>query len=193
MNFRAQQFIREYMIDLNGAAAARRAGYSPHSAGRRAFELLERPDVKAALRRAMAERARRTDITADRVLEELARIAFADLSRLADWGPEGFKLKPSGQLREEDTSAVAFVSLGGRNKTQRIRMHNKLSALEALARHLGVLRNGRKTVDRDLGPGSAEAIMARQAEQDAHAASARAKLMKVVEDYARECAAKAKT
>jgi phage terminase small subunit len=192
MNFRAQQFVREYLIDLNGAAAARRAGYSPHSAGRRAFELLERPDVKTALRRAMADRARRTDITADRVLEELARIAFADLSRLADWGPDGVRLKPANELREEDTAAVAFVSLGGRNKTQRIRMHNKISALVALARHMGLLRDGRKTVDRDLGPDAVEAMKARHEEQRALADRARAKLMRVVEDYARECEAKAK-
>jgi len=192
MNLRARQFVREYLIDLNGTAAARRAGYSPRWAGRRAFELLDRPDVKAAVRRAMAERARRTNITADRVLEEFARIAFADLSRVIDWGPEGVKLKPVAELRDEDTSAVAFVSLGGRNKTQRIRMHNKLRALEALARHLGLLRDGRKTVDRDLGPGAAEAMAARQAQQDALAASARAKLMRVVEDYARESAAAAK-
>jgi phage terminase small subunit len=186
MNFRAQQFVREYMIDLNGSAAARRAGYSPHSAGRRAFELLARPEVKSALREAMAERARRTNITADRVLEELARIAFADLGRVADWGPDGIQLKPASALCAGDTAALAFISFGGRHKMQRIRMHDKIGALVALARHVGVLRDGRKTVDRDLGPSAAETMAARVKEQNALAESARAKLKKVVEDYARE-------
>lgn len=115
MNLRTRQFIREYLIDLNGSAAARRAGYSPRSAGRRAFELLERPEVKAAVRAAMAARARRTNVTADRVLEEFARIAFADLRRVSDWGPGGFRLKPSARLADADAAAVAWVSTGGRN------------------------------------------------------------------------------
>jgi len=187
MNLRTRQFVREYLIDLNGSAAARRPGYSLRSAGRRAFELLERPEVKAAVRAAMAARARRTNITADRVLEEFARIAFADLRRVSDWGPGGFRLKPSARLADADAAAVAWVSTGGRKgaRAQRIRMHDKQRALEALARHLGLLRDGRKTVDRDLRPEAGASWMAALAQDRALADSARAKLKRMIEKLAK--------
>jgi phage terminase small subunit len=65
------RFVQEYLVDCNGAAAARRAGYSVHRADRQAQENLRKPAVAAAIAEAQAKRAERTQITADWVLERL--------------------------------------------------------------------------------------------------------------------------
>ena len=75
-------FIREYVVDLNGAAAVR-AGYSHATAKEQASRLLTNVNIKEAVAAAMHDRAERTEITADRVLREYAKIAFAD-NRIRD-------------------------------------------------------------------------------------------------------------
>lgn len=81
---RRQAFVREYLVDLNGRQAAIRAGYSPDSARRIASDLLAIDEVRAAVDKAMAERAARTDITADKVLQRWWDIANADPAELIE-------------------------------------------------------------------------------------------------------------
>lgn len=69
-------FVREYVVDLNGAAAAERAGYSPKSSRYAARELMKNAAVRAAIDVAIAERAARTELTADNVLQSLQRLSL---------------------------------------------------------------------------------------------------------------------
>lgn len=151
LNPRQRLFIEHYLIDLDGQAAAIRAGYAPSNAQVRAARLLRRADVKAAIGAAMAARAARTDITAARVLEEYAAIAFADPRRFADWGPEGARFYGSAQLAPEDTPLIAEViereprprrgDKKSRGDTQgylrRVKLFDKFAALRSLLRILG--------------------------------------------------------
>ena len=73
---RQAAFVHEYLIDLNGTQAAIRAGYSPKSAGYSARAHMKSPAVQSAIQEAMNERAARTAIRADVVLESLVRIAL---------------------------------------------------------------------------------------------------------------------
>lgn len=73
-----QRFIEEYLVDNNGTQAAIRAGYSVNTAASQASRLLRNAQVRAALDAAIAEQSERTGITADRVLQEYADLAFAD-------------------------------------------------------------------------------------------------------------------
>lgn len=68
-------FIREYLVDKNGTAAAIRAGYSPRSAKHTASGMLKKPRIKAAVDKALKEQARRTLIAADQVLLDINRLA----------------------------------------------------------------------------------------------------------------------
>lgn len=77
-------FVREYLIDLNGKQAAIRAGYSAHTAESQGARLLGYAKVRSAVQEAMAKRAERTETTADEVLAELRRIAFADPRELVE-------------------------------------------------------------------------------------------------------------
>jgi phage terminase small subunit len=140
LNLRQRRFVQEYLRCANGKEAAIRAGYSRRSAAEIAVHLKHKPKVARAIRLARSAEGRRAQIDADRVLAELARIAFSDLRRMADWGPGGLVLNPAAATAEEDRAAIAeIVTLKTRRRqTARIRLHNKLHALKALARHVGL-------------------------------------------------------
>ena len=65
------RFVQEYLIDLNAAQAAIRAGYSAKTARVIGHENLIKPDIAAAIEKAMAERAERTELTADWVVDPM--------------------------------------------------------------------------------------------------------------------------
>jgi phage terminase small subunit len=138
---RHRRFVLEYVIDLNGSAAAVRAGYARGKAGARASELLRRPEVQLAIRDEMKERDKRLRLTSERIIREAMCIAFADPSRIAHWGPDGVELVDSDDLTPDDRAAVKWISVGGRKgaHAQRFEMHDKLAALELLARMTGLL------------------------------------------------------
>lgn len=151
MHPRHRRFVLEYIIDLNGRAAAIRAGYAEAKAASRAAILLRRPEVAAFLRAELEAREARTRVTGDRVILEYAHIAFADPARIARWTKEGVELMPSDSMAPCDRAAIKRISTGGRKGKHAafFELHDKLAALEALGRFTGVLM-----------PGAAKAIAA---------------------------------
>lgn len=96
-----QRFVDEYLIDLNGTQAAIRAGYSASTAAEQAYDLLRKPQIVDSIAVARKAQQERTQITADKVVTELALIAFADARELAEvktgccrccWG-DGFRFQ----------------------------------------------------------------------------------------------------
>lgn len=134
---RRQAFVRHLLITGNGSEAARRAGYSARSAARTASRLLRTPAVAAALDAQRRRTARRLAISAERVLTEYARIAFSDLTDYLAWGPDGLTLAPSARLDADRAAAVAEVAETGAGRV-RIKLHDKVRALDALAKRLGL-------------------------------------------------------
>ena len=92
--------------------------------------------MREAIDKALAERSRRTGVTADRVIRELAKIAFADIGDIADM--ETGEILPDAQ--KVDTSAIASIKIKKTyNATEReIRMVDRNRALELLGKHLGL-------------------------------------------------------
>ncbi|HVA16081.1 MAG TPA: terminase small subunit, partial [Candidatus Dormibacteraeota bacterium] len=111
MNHRMQIFVAEYLVTLNATEAARRAGYSSRHAGLRGYALLRRPDVQLAIRAAMDARAARTGVSADRVVEELASIAFSDMRKILDFGPNHVRLRPASEMSAFDRAAIKSISV----------------------------------------------------------------------------------
>ena len=77
-------FVQEYLIDLNATQAAIRAGYKEDNAYSMGAENLKKPQIAERIEEVMNERAARTDITQDRILNELAKIGFAENGRIGD-------------------------------------------------------------------------------------------------------------
>lgn len=138
-----KRFVEEYLVDLNATQAATRAGYSGKTARQMGAENLSKPDIQAALRDAMEARSRRTEVTADAVISELAAIAFANMSDYLDWGPNGVALRGKAELTRNQCAALAEISetLTKSGATRRIKLYDKISALEKLGRHLGLFRD----------------------------------------------------
>ena len=133
-----KMFVREYLIDLNATRAAIRAGYSQKRASELGYQLLQKTTVQAAIQSSMDKRAQRTQITQDKVLKELARLGFANMSNYVKWGPGGVTLKSSDELTEDETAAVAEVSetVTESGSTIRFKLHDKKGTLELIGRHL---------------------------------------------------------
>ncbi len=176
-------FVDEYLVALNASEAARRAGYSSKSAHVMGCQLMKEPEIARAIREAMEARSLRTRVDADRIVLELARVAFSDLGRIADWGPEGVWLKPNNAMAESDRAAIAELRpLGGEADQAgavriHIRLQNKQRALDSLARHFALYGRNAKLI-----AGRPEDRM----DQEALAQSARAKLRAHIDAYARE-------
>lgn len=86
LNARHQRFVAEYLIDQNAAAAYRRAGYKATEGSARvnASRLLTNADIRAAIATAQGKILDKLELTAERVLQELARIAFFDARKMFD-------------------------------------------------------------------------------------------------------------
>lgn len=149
---RQRRFVEEYLVDLNPGAAAVRAGYGEKSAASVGRRLRRLPSVRAAIETAMERRSERLGITQDRVVAELARIAFADIRDFVAWDEDGVTLRASRELGPGQTACVAEIveSPAKTGKGLRIKLHGKTQALTALARHLGPA--GRDRDDGQDGP-----------------------------------------
>lgn len=79
-----QAFVAEYLIDFNATKAAERAGYSKKTADKQGTQLLAKPSISESIRDAIEARQRRTEITQDKVIKEIARYAFNDASDAVD-------------------------------------------------------------------------------------------------------------
>jgi phage terminase small subunit len=134
---RQQRFVEEYLVDLNATQAAIRAGYSLETADVQGPRLLGNVGVAEAISAAKADRSRRTGITAERVLQELAALAFSDLGDYVAWDENGVRVRPSSEV---DTRAVLEVrqTVTKDGGSRSIKLHDKLGALVTLGRHLGM-------------------------------------------------------
>ena len=140
MTKKQKRFVEEYLIDLNATQAAIRAGYSPDTAKSIGSENLTKPDLQARIAKAMAERSKRTGVNADRVVMELAKIAFVNAGDVID--AETATLKPDAA--KEDTAAIQSVKVktfGEDGMEREIKMADKLKALELLGKHLGMFKD----------------------------------------------------
>jgi phage terminase small subunit len=145
-----QRFVEEYLVDLNATEAALRAGYSSkrRSAKQQGFENLKRPAIAAAIQEARAKLSQQTGVSAERVLEELARIAFSDIRDLFTWDEERACYVPSRNLTKAQAAIVSSVKSKTRHFTTEdetetsieleLKTYDKLGALEKLGKHLGM-------------------------------------------------------
>ncbi len=141
-----RRFVDEYLTDLNGTRAYRVAypGASYAAARTNAGRLLALPAVAREVRAGRAAQRKRTRVTADRVVRELAAIAFSDIGDLFDSNGRPI---PVHRLDPVTRRAIAAVSIGRvdgpagvvREKFS-VRFWDKLRALELLARYLGLDR-----------------------------------------------------
>ncbi|MBC8240998.1 MAG: terminase small subunit [Alphaproteobacteria bacterium] len=150
LNHKRRRFVDEYLVDLNATQAAIRAGYSPRSARSNGPYLLKIPAVARAVAMRQARISNHLFVTAERVVLEYARLAFADMADYMHFAENGVVLLDWSAMPEDATKAILEVTQDvyneGRGGNQReikrtkFKLHDKRGALDALAKHLGLFR-----------------------------------------------------
>lgn len=160
LNPRQAVFCAEYITDFNATQAAIRAGYASKYAARVAYKMLLQPHIQEAVNREITARAKRTHITQDRVLRELAAVAFFDPRKL--FAPDGSPL-PINEL--DDATAAALGGLDvqevfegtGENRVfvgyiKKYKVTDKNTALGNAMKHLGMLKESLALSGPEGGP-----------------------------------------
>jgi phage terminase small subunit len=142
MTPKQERFIQEYLIDLNATQAAIRAGYSEDTANEQGARLLANVSIQKEIKQLMEERSKRTEITADRVLQEFWHIATDDIKNYLRFhqdenGKVKMEIKDSDTI---DTRSVGEVSIG-KDGQFRFKMYCKDNALLQVGRHLGMFND----------------------------------------------------
>lgn len=146
-----RRIAEEYIRDYNAKRVAGCVGMSPGAVG----NVVKRPEVQEYIEWLEATRSVRTAITADRVLLELARIGFADPRKLVQVDAEGnVRITPTDELSEDDAACIASIATTGTGV--RVKIHDKLSALEKLGKHLGMFTD---VVDQRLSVQAMPSVM----------------------------------
>ena len=143
MTNKQKRFCEEYLVDLNATQAAIRAGYKPDNAYATGAENLKKPQIRARVDQMLADQSIRTGVSADRVVRELAKIAFAKATDIID--------TETGNVREdatdEDRACIAAVKVKRVNGAdfdsmeREIRLCDKVKALELLGKHFGIFED----------------------------------------------------
>lgn len=151
-------FTREYIIDKNGAGAAIRAGFSARVAKQQACALMKRKHVGDEIARLLQKQGERLEISADRVIKEIAKLAFSDICQLFD---SGGLLKDVSSLENDVSATVSSVESleeydgHGDQKvlignTKKVKLWDKTKALEMLGRHFKLFSDVVITRDGDF-------------------------------------------
>ena len=146
LNEKQRRFAREYIIDLNATQAAIRAGYSVKTAYSIGQRLLKNVEIQNEIQHIQKNREKRTDVTADKVVLEMAKVAFINIK---DCFTKDNTLKDIQALPDDAAAAITSVEtleefdyVQGVKKcvgyTKKIKLADKLRALELLGKHLGM-------------------------------------------------------
>src|SRR6185437_12987689 len=149
---RCERFAQEYVVDLNATRSAIAAGYSEKGATVRGSELLARRNVRKRVDELLSKRASKLELTAQRVLEEISRLAFSNMADYMEIGEDG---KPIGldlsKITRDQAAAIQEISedtTGGSGDGERrlilrtkFKLTDKTKNLELLGRHLGMLND----------------------------------------------------
>lgn len=143
MTPKQELFCLEYLKDLNATAAYKRAGYkarTDHVAEVEGHKLLRNPEIAKKIQEAMNKRAEKLEITAERVLTEIARIAYVDISRAYD---EKGRLLPLHEMPEDVRRAISGVEVAEERvdgvvvgEVRKVKFWDKKGSLDLLGRHL---------------------------------------------------------
>ena len=141
LNQRQEMFCREYIKDLNGTQAAIRAGYSPKTADRMAYELLKKPEIQAFVLQSKAERVEEVKVDANYVLKRLIEIDEMDVADIMDDGGDFLPIRKWPKVWRTTLSGldIAIINSGDTEAIiKKIKWPDKVKNLELLGKHIGV-------------------------------------------------------
>lgn len=147
LNDKQKKFVSEYVKDCNATQAAIRAGYSKKTAQEQSSRLLSNVIVRVEIDKKIKKAADSSEITVERTLRELSRLAFFDIRKLVN--PDGSP-KPIQDLDDDTAAAIGgldileeFEGTGKDRKfigyTKKYKITDKNSAIEKSMKYLKLL------------------------------------------------------
>lgn len=127
-------FINEYVVDFNGTRAAIKAGYSKNTARMIATENLSKPYIREAIDKLVNELNEQCRIKRERIINEIASIAFDDASNYLEFTENGIKLKNSVDVDTKNIQEISFDRYG----QPKLKLYSRDTALYKLAEYLGM-------------------------------------------------------
>ena len=144
-----ERFCLEYVVDLNATQAAIRAGYSPKTARFIGAENLTKPNIAARIAELQQKTARKLEITAEAIANELALLAFSNMEDYAKVGGDLSKLTRE-QLAAIQEAVFEELEDGKVVRRTKIKLAGKRESLETLGRYLGLEVERRLNINVDL-------------------------------------------
>ena len=147
-----RRFVDEYLVDFNVTQAAIRAGYSKRSAHVTGAETLRNPKVAVEIARRQRDLQVRTEVSQDRVVKELMRVAFADATNYVQGQPRTIVgvdgkervvqvVMPTEMAELTDDQRAAIAAIKQTSSGIEVKLCDKLKALELLGRHIGMFND----------------------------------------------------
>lgn len=133
---RQRKFCEGYAASGNAQRAALAAGYSEKTARAQAKRLLGNAGIRAYLGAMQRQATEKAQVEVDHVMQELALIAFADLTEFVEWNEDGVRLKASDTLDELRRRSIIEVKETRYGVS--IKLADKVSALDRLGKALGM-------------------------------------------------------
>jgi phage terminase small subunit len=137
LNERQKCFCREYVVDFNGYKSAIKAGYSKRTSMEQASRLLRNVKVQKEIARLNKNVEERTDIKVDDVLKSLKLIAFSNITDFITVKNGKIRIKDISKLPPNTPTVIESIHQS-KSSGIRIKLYNKLTALELLGKHLGL-------------------------------------------------------
>ncbi len=142
-----KMFGKEYLVDLNGTQAAIRAGYSKKTAREQASRLLTKVNIQEYTKTLMEKRSERIEITADKVLQEVAKLAFSNMGDYVKFNEDGTVSIDLSKVSREQAAAIQEITVeqfmdrskdkeGERVRRVKFKLADKKPTLELLGKHL---------------------------------------------------------
>jgi phage terminase small subunit len=132
-------FVENVVKGVSLTKSAIEAGYSKSAAGRQGSMLNKKDYIKAAIQQLMATVAIRIEISAEKILQEVAAIAHSNMRDVASWGANGVLIKESSSLSSQASSAIAEV-YDAPKRGKGVKLYDKLSALKLLGEYVGIFK-----------------------------------------------------
>lgn len=155
LNDRQRRFVDEYLIDLNATQAAIRAGYSERTAGSQGHDLLKKPEIQKALTKGRERLADKAGVTAQRVVDEMEKLAFSNMADFIGITSGGEPYIDLSKLTRDQAAALTEATVEdyteGRGEDARdvrrvkIKLADKRAALADLGRHLNIFEKDNKS------------------------------------------------
>lgn len=136
-----KMFVEEYLVDLNATQAAIRAGYSEKTARQIGCDNLTKPNIQEEISKRINDKKEKLEISQNKIIMEYAKIAFADMKDFVQFDENGVRIRNDSEVDGRVISEVSEVETNyGETirRTKKIKLHDKMKALEMLGRYLAI-------------------------------------------------------